>query len=60
METHAVVLQDPKGISLQYVPLIPASTGDAFVQVHHSGIPPARKNCCGRGGCPRSRVWDTP
>ncbi|MEM8730273.1 MAG: chlorophyll synthesis pathway protein BchC [Pseudomonadota bacterium] len=38
METHAVVLQDPMGISLQSVPLIPANTSDAIVQVRHSGI----------------------
>ncbi|MEM7056001.1 MAG: chlorophyll synthesis pathway protein BchC [Pseudomonadota bacterium] len=38
METHAVVLQGPKGLALQSVPLVPGDASDAVVNVEVSGI----------------------
>lgn len=38
METTAVVLTGPKGLSLQTVPLVPSNPGDVVVEIHHSGI----------------------
>lgn len=38
METSAVVLQGPRGLSLQTIPLIPANDKDVVVDIHYSGI----------------------
>ena len=38
METTAVVLQNPKGLSLRSVPLVPSDACDVVVEIRHSGI----------------------
>lgn len=38
METNAVVLQGPRGLSLQQVPLVPESKKDVVVDIEFSGI----------------------
>ncbi|MEM6663775.1 MAG: chlorophyll synthesis pathway protein BchC [Pseudomonadota bacterium] len=38
MQTTAVVLTGPKGLSLQPVPLVPGASGDVVVDIRYSGI----------------------
>ena len=38
METHAVVLEGPKGLSVQAVPLVPAAATDVVAEIRTSGI----------------------